>query len=67
MSSNEIIQEAINLKPQERYLIIESLIKSLNLPDEEVEQVWIKETQKRLKAYKEGKLETVSYEDVFNS
>lgn len=67
MSSNEIIKEAINLKPQERYLIVESLINSLNLPDEQIEQTWIEESQKRLNAYKEGKLETVSYEDVFGS
>lgn len=33
MRTNEIIQEIINLKPQEKYLIIESLILSLNEPD----------------------------------
>ncbi len=30
MGTNEIINEAIKLKPQEKYLIIESLILSLN-------------------------------------
>lgn len=67
MGSNEIIKEAINLKPQERYLIIETLIKSLNQPDEKIEQVWIKESQKRLNSYKDGKLKTLSYGEVFNS
>ena len=33
MSGNEIIKQAINLKPQEKYLIIESLVQSLNEPD----------------------------------
>lgn len=67
MGSNDIIKEAINLKPQERYLIIETLIKSLNQPDENIEQIWVEESQKRLNAYKEGKLKTLSYDDVFNS
>ena len=30
MSANEIIQQAIDLTPQERYLVIESLVQSLN-------------------------------------
>ena len=47
MGTNEIIQEAINLKPQEKYLIIESLILSLNVPDKDIEKIWIEESQKR--------------------
>jgi putative addiction module component (TIGR02574 family) len=67
MGSNEIIKEAINLKLQERYLMIETLVKSLNNPDEEIEQSWIEESQKRLSSYKEGKLKTLSYEETFDS
>ena len=56
MGTNEIIQEAINLKPQEKYLIIESLILSLNEPDKDIEKIWIEESQKRLDEYKNGNL-----------
>jgi hypothetical protein len=66
MGTNEIIQEAINLKPQEKYLIIESLILSLNEPDKEIEKIWIEESQKRLDEYKKGNLKTLSFEEVFN-
>ncbi len=66
MGTNEIIQEAINLKPQEKYLIIESLILSLNEPDKDIEKIWIEESQKRLEEYKEGNLKTLSFEEVFN-
>ena len=45
----------------------ETLIKSLNQPDEEIEQAWIEESKKRLNAYKEGKLKTLSYEETFSS
>jgi hypothetical protein len=66
MGTNEIIQEAINLKPQEKYLIIESLILSLNEPDKDIEKIWIEESQKRLDEYKKGNLKTLSFEEVFN-
>ena len=66
MGINEIIQEAINLKPQEKYLIIESLILSLNEPDKDIEKIWIEESQKRLDEYKDGNLKTLSFEEVFN-
>ena len=66
MGTNEIIQEAINLKPQEKYLIIESLILSLNEQDKDIEKIWIEESQKRLDEYKNGNLKTLSFEEVFN-
>ena len=65
MSANEIIQQAIDLKPQERYLVIESLVQSLNEPDKNIESLWIEESQKRLQEYNEGTLKTVSFEEVF--
>jgi len=65
MSINEIIDEALALKPHERYMIMEKLNDSLNVPNPEVEEAWIEESKKRLEAYKNGTLKTVSYEEVF--
>ena len=67
MSLNEIIDEALTLKPQDRYLIIENLVQSLNQPNLEIDKLWIEESSKRVKAIKDGSLKTVSYEDVFDS
>jgi len=66
MSLPEIIEEALHLKPQERYIIIENLVQSLNQPNEEMDKIWIVESQKRLKAYKEGIAKTLSYDQVFD-
>jgi putative addiction module component (TIGR02574 family) len=66
MNIQDIISDALHLKPQERYLVIENLIQSLNEPNMEVDEVWIKESQKRLKAYQQGKLKTVSYHQCNN-
>lgn len=61
----EIIEEALHLKPQERYIVIENLIKSLDAPDEEIDKIWKEESIKRLKAYKDGTAKTLSYDQVF--
>ena len=34
-------------------------------PDKTIDETWAVEAEKRLTAYKQGKLKTVSYEDVF--
>ena len=65
MSINDIIDEALTLKPQERYMIMKKLNDSLNVPNPEVEKAWIDESMRRYEAYKNGTLKTVSYEEVF--
>ena len=67
MSLNEIITEALTLKPQDRYEIIENLVQSLNEPNSEIDKLWIEESSKRVKAIKNGTLGRVSYRDVFAS
>jgi len=67
MSINEIISEALSLKPQERYMIIENLVQSLSQPNSEIDQLWIEESMKRVEALKNGSMKTVSYEEVFAS
>lgn len=67
MSINEIVEEALGLKPKDRYMVIENLILSLNKPDSEIDRLWIEESTKRLQAIKNGKLKTVSYDDLFAS
>jgi len=67
VSLNDIIDEALSLKPQERYVIIENLIHSLNVPDTHIEEAWLIESEKRVEAVKAGKLETVDEEVFFAS
>jgi putative addiction module component (TIGR02574 family) len=65
MSVNEFLEQAHELKPVEKYLVIESLIQDLSHIDKEIEDAWIEESERRLKLYDEGKLKTVSMEEVF--
>ncbi len=65
MSSKEIIEQALKLKPEERFLVIEGLLKSLDEPDKKLDEIWAEEAKRRLKAYREGKMEGIPMEDIF--
>jgi putative addiction module component (TIGR02574 family) len=65
MSSKEILEEALKLKPDERFMLVEGLIKSLDEPDSSLDEIWAEEAEKRLNAYRAGKLEGIPMEEVF--
>jgi putative addiction module component (TIGR02574 family) len=66
-SPKNILEHALKMKPADKYLIIEGLLNSLDEPDKTIIEIWAIEAEKRLKAYKEGRLKTVSYEEVFGT
>jgi putative addiction module component (TIGR02574 family) len=65
MSTKDLLDEAMKLKPEERFTLVEGPIKSLDEPDKKLDEIWAEEAEKRLKAYREGKLNGVSMEEVF--
>ena len=60
-----ILEQALTMKPADKFMIIEALLNSLDEPDKKIEEIWAIEAEKRLKACKEGKLKTFTYEEVF--
>lgn len=66
MSSKDILKQALKLKPDERFMVVEGLIKSLDKPDSSLDEIWADEAGKRLKAYRSGELEGVSWSDIKN-
>lgn len=66
MSNLEILQEALQLNPQERYKVVETLLESLDVPDENIDTIWADEAQKRVEDYRTNKVQTISFEEVFN-
>ncbi len=67
MSGKEILEQAIGLKPEERFMVIEGLLKSLDEPDRKIDEIWAEEAEKRLKAYRDGRLEGVPMEAMFRA
>lgn len=66
LSRNSFINQALKLNPEERFLVIETLIQSLDRPDKNIDSIWADEAEKRLKAYREGKLKGIPIEDVLD-
>ena len=67
MSSKKVLEQALALKPDERFLIVEGILRSLDEPDEVLDTLWVEEAEKRLHAYREGNLKGIPVEEVFHS
>lgn len=66
MGKNEILEQALHLKADDRFLLIEELLKSLDKPDENINKILEEEANRRVDLHKDGKLETVSEKDFFD-
>jgi putative addiction module component (TIGR02574 family) len=65
MGSKEILKQALKLKPEERFTVVEGLLKSLDEPGKKLDEIWVEEAEKRLKAYREGRLEGIPMKEKF--
>jgi len=65
MNNKQILENALNLKPKDKIGIIEGLLNSLDEPDKSIDEIWAIEAEKRLKAYREGKLKGIEYSEIF--
>jgi len=61
---NLLIDKALSLNPNEKFILIELLVKSLDRPDEKVDRIWLEEAKKRLKAHREGITKGIPAEEV---
>ena len=61
-----ILEQALKMKPADKFLLTEGLLNSLDEPDKTIDEIWAIEAEKRLEAYKQGKLKTVTYEEIFD-
>ena len=65
MGINELLEQALTLNVNERTKLIDELFKSIDKPDEEIDQIWADEANKRLEAYRKGEIKAVPMEDIF--
>jgi putative addiction module component (TIGR02574 family) len=65
MGSKEILKQALQLRSDEKFMLIESLLKSLDEPNYDLDAIWVEEAEKRLKAYRVGELEGIPMEEIF--
>ena len=65
MSINEVLEQALELKANERSKLIDELLKSLDKPDVEIYEIWADEANNRLEAYRKGEIKAVPMENIF--
>lgn len=62
--SDELAAKVSTLPDTEKLQLVDSILMQLDKPDPEIDRIWADEARKRWLAYKSGKLETVSYDQV---
>jgi len=66
MNTANIIREVVSLPVEERALVVESLLASLNQPEFEIDAQWASLAQIRLSELQTKKLSTLDGDQVFN-
>ncbi len=51
---------------EEKFVLVEAIIKSLDEPDKKLDEIWAEEAEHRLRAYREGRLGSIPMEEIFN-
>jgi len=64
MLAEEIKSGALKLSIVNRIRLVETLLDSLDKTDAEIEALWIKESESRYQAYKDGKLKGIPLEQI---
>ena len=65
MKTKDMISEALSLPVEERALLADSLLKSLNPPESKMDKKWAAVAKKRLAELRSGQVNALSGEDVF--
>lgn len=66
MTTKKIIEEALSLPVEERALIADSLLRSLNMPDTSIDAKWTEVAKRRLQDLRSGKVNPVPGDVVFD-
>ena len=65
MNAQQLIAEANELPLEDRALVVDSLLHSLNASSADLDQQWLAVAQRRLDEVKSGKVASVSAQEVF--
>ena len=63
---DRVTEDALSLPTENRLILVEKLLKSLNLPiNEDIERLWAEEAELRVSQIESGKAKLVPGEEVF--
>jgi putative addiction module component (TIGR02574 family) len=64
--NDPIVEQLKSLPDMDRLQIVDYLLESLDIPNQEIEQLWIAEAQDRYAAYLRGEMKAIPMEEVFS-
>ena len=63
--TKDIIREAATLPVEERVIVVDSLLRTLNPPDAGIDKAWARIAQRRLADLRSGRVQPVPGDQVF--
>jgi len=65
-TTEKLTSEIQSLTDVEKLHLVDTILADLDRPDPELDRIWAEESRKRWSAYKEGRIPSVSYQDVMD-
>ncbi len=65
MNTQDLIAEAISLPVEGRAMVVDSLLKSLNPPESDIDKKWVAVAKERLAELRSGQVQAVPGDEVF--
>jgi putative addiction module component (TIGR02574 family) len=63
-SAREIVEQAESLPVEDRLLVVDSLLRTLNPPDASIDQQWVKVAERRLMEIRSGRVAPLPGDEV---
>jgi len=65
MKPRELIAEALSLPVEERAIVVDFILRSLNSPEDDIDRQWIAEAERRLEEVRTGRVKAIPGDQVF--
>jgi len=65
MNTKELIDEVVSLPVEARALVVDSLLRSLNQPESDIDRKWAAVAQRRLAEMRSGSVDAIPGDNVF--
>ena len=66
LKTKDLIAEAISLPVEERAMVVDSILRSLNPPDSDIDRKWAAIAKQRIAELRSGEIKAVPGEEVFS-
>lgn len=66
LGAREIVKEAESLPVEERAMVIDSLLRTLNPPDPDTDREWIETAKRRIAELRSGDVKSIPGQDVLS-